>query len=120
MVTLNLYGCQTEALKGAVHILQAVSRLGTSASDEGVVTVVMGCSPLRIRHLEPNGSRWLGNASFPNSTAAEAFPSTTQSHGSRNFLETREQKSYVSNASASFHNRRTTSAAGSVLAMPAD
>jgi hypothetical protein len=30
-------GRQTEALEGTVHILQAVSRLGTSASDEGVV-----------------------------------------------------------------------------------
>ena len=34
-------GSQTEALKGAVHILPSRSRLGTSASDEGVVTVVM-------------------------------------------------------------------------------
>jgi hypothetical protein len=34
-------GSQTEALKGASTSCQAVSRLGTSASDEGVVTVVM-------------------------------------------------------------------------------
>jgi hypothetical protein len=34
-------GSQTEALKGAVHILPSRSRLDTSASDEGVVTVVM-------------------------------------------------------------------------------
>src|SRR5262249_35368868 len=37
---------------------QAVSRLGMSASDEGVVIVVMALLSLRIRHPEPNGSRW--------------------------------------------------------------
>jgi hypothetical protein len=34
-------GRQTEALKGAVHILPSLSRLGASASDEGVVIVVI-------------------------------------------------------------------------------
>jgi hypothetical protein len=34
-------GRQTEALKELSTSCQAVSRLGTSASDEGVVTVVM-------------------------------------------------------------------------------
>ena len=34
-------GRQTEALKGAVHILPSRLKAGTSASDEGVVTVVM-------------------------------------------------------------------------------
>src|SRR5262249_53329453 len=37
---------------------QAVSRLGTSASDEGVIVVVMALLSFGIRHPEPNGSRW--------------------------------------------------------------
>ena len=51
-------GSQTEALKGAVHILPSRSRLGTSASDEGVVTVVMALLSFAGRHPELKGSRW--------------------------------------------------------------
>src|SRR5262245_29636084 len=58
---------------------QAVSRLGTSASDEGVVVVVMAL--LSFADSTPRAYRLkVGNASFPNSTATGAIPRVLPIH----------------------------------------
>src|SRR5262249_388347 len=45
--------------RGLHRMDTAVSTLGTSVNDGVVVVLVMAlCSPLRIRHPEPTGSRW--------------------------------------------------------------
>src|SRR5437660_3064654 len=56
---------------------QAVSRLGTSASDEGMLIVVMAL--LSFADSTPRAYRLkVGNASCPNSTVAGAIPKLTQ------------------------------------------
>jgi hypothetical protein len=50
----------------------AVSRLGMSASDQGVVILFMALLSFADSTSEPSGSR--GNASLPNSTATGAIP----------------------------------------------
>jgi hypothetical protein len=52
---------------------QAVSRLGTSVNDEGVVILVMAL--LSFADSTPRAYRLkVGNASFPNSTETGAIP----------------------------------------------